>query len=310
MDVGVIGVGSMGRNHVRVYSELKGIGEVLVYDPVKESANRAKEYATICSSLDELLRKAEAVSICVPTRYHFDVAMKVINKGVSCLIEKPITLNIEEGEELQRIIKSSRGRGPKGQLTVGVGHIERFNPIVQEINKLAERPDYVEIKRHNPTSSRITDTSVIEDLMIHDIDIIFNVLFKGRDDYKIFSAGNKNVCEALISFDDSVVALSASRMSSKKFRTMYMEEEELTAEGDFMTQEVYVYRKPDRYEKENERYIQENIIEKVLVNKVEPLKVELKTFIDCVAKGKEFPVTPDEALKNLRICDEITRGIR
>ena len=67
---------------------------------------------------------------------------------------------------------------------MGVGHIERFNPIVEEIKKIAERPDYVSIKRHNPTSSRITDASVVEDLMIHDIDIVFNVLFKGENDYQ------------------------------------------------------------------------------------------------------------------------------
>jgi predicted dehydrogenase len=77
-----------------------------------------------------------------------------------------------------------------------------------------------------------------------------------------------------------------------------------------MAQEVYVYKKPAKYGLENERYMQENIIEKVLVNKVEPLKVELKTFLDCVKTGKSFPVTPEEALKNLIICDEIKKGLR
>jgi len=303
MDVGVIGVGSMGRNHVRVYSELKGVGTVYVYDPVKENVERTKEFATPCSSVDELLKKADATSICVPTRYHFEVAKKVISEDVNCLIEKPITLKVEEGEELVSLLKAK-------QITAGVGHIERFNPIVNEISKITNHPAYVEIKRHNPTSNRITDASVIEDLMIHDIDIVFNVLFSGRNDYKIYSAGNRNVCEAMVAFDGSVVALSASRMSSKKFRTFYTEDEERTTEGDFMAQEVYIYRKPDRYEAENERYLQENIIEKVLVNKVEPLKVELKTFIDCVRGGKEFPVTPEQALLNLKVCQEIGRGIK
>ena len=107
----------------------------------------------------------------------------------------------------------------------------------------------------------------------------------------------------MVVFENSVVALSASRMASKKFRTMYLEEEEFTAEGDFMAQDVYVYRKPGKYGIENERYTQENIIEKVLVNKVEPLKVELKTLVDCVRKGEAFPVTPKEALNNLLICE-------
>ncbi len=303
MDVGVIGVGSMGRNHVRVYSEMKGIENVYVFDPMAENAQRTKDLATVCDSTEDLLKKSEAVSICVPTKFHFDVARKVIDAGVSCLIEKPITLTVEEGRELLRLLKGK-------DLVTGVGHIERFNPIVDEIKKIADRPDYVSIKRHNPTSNRITDASVVEDLMIHDIDIVFNVLFKGDEDYKIYSAGTRNVCEAMVVFKDSVVAISASRMSSKKFRTFYVEAEDFTTEGDFMAQEVFVYRKPEKYRLENERYTQENIIEKVLVNKVEPLKVELKTFLDCVRQEKRFPVTPEEALKNLVICEEIKKGIR
>jgi len=303
VDVGVIGVGAMGRNHVRVYSELKGVGTVYVYDPLPENANRTKEFATICGSANELLSKVEAVSVCVPTRHHFDTARKVIEAQVDCLIEKPVTLRVDEGEELLRLLRGT-------DMVVGVGHIERFNPIVEEIKKIVERPDYVSIKRHNPTSNRITDASVVEDLMIHDIDIIFNVLFKGEENFCIYSAGNRNVCEAMVVFANSVVSISASRLSSKKFRTFYVEAEDFTTEGDFMTQEVYVYRKPGKYGVEDERYLQENIIEKVLVNKVEPLKVELKTFLDAVRSGKQFPVSPEEALRNLRICEEIKKGLR
>lgn len=303
MDVGVIGTGVMGRNHVRVYSEQKGVGDVYVFDPAAANAQRVKDIATVCGSVDELLKKSEAVSICVPTKYHFDIAKEVINEGLSCLIEKPITLKVEEGEELIRLIKGK-------EIVVGVGHIERFNPIVNEIKKISNKPDYVSIKRHNPTSNRITDASVVEDLMIHDIDVAFNVLFDGDDDFKIYSAGNRNVCEAMAVFSDSVVAISASRLASKKFRTMYLEAEDFTTEGDFMTQEVYVYKKPGKYGMEDDRYMQENIIEKVLVNKVEPLKVELNTFLKCVKGDKSFPVTPEQALKNLKICEEIKKGIR
>lgn len=303
MDVGVIGVGAMGRNHVRVYSELKGVGDLYVFDPNPENAARAGELATICASQEELLSRAEAVSICVPTRDHFEVAREAIRAGIGCLIEKPITLRVEEGERLLDLLQGE-------DITVGVGHIERFNPIVEEIRRIARRPDYVSIKRHNPTSSRITDASVVEDLMIHDIDILFNVLFRGEEEYRIYSAGSRNVCEAMVVFRGSVAALSASRLASKKFRTLYAEAEEFTTEGDFMTQEVYIYRKPGKYGVENERYLQENIIEKVLVNKVEPLKVELKAFLEAVSDSRPFPVTPQQALMNLRICEKIRAGLR
>ncbi len=301
MKVGVIGTGTMGKNHVRVYSELKGVEEIYVFDANKSSASSIKDLDVVVSdSMQELLDNVDAASICVPTKYHIDTAKKAIEENVNCLIEKPIALSVEEGEELVSLLKNK-------DLVVGVGHIERFNPIVKEIEKIVENPFYIEMRRHNPASSRITDSSVIEDLMIHDIDIVFNVLFAVKD-YKIYSAGNSDVCKALVAFDGSVVSLSASRKASKKIRTIYIEDDELTIEGDFMAQEVYTYRKPGKYGIENDRYTQENIIEKVLVNKIEPLKVELRTFVECVKNNTEFPITPEQAFNNLRICEEIKKG--
>ena len=289
----------MGKNHVRIYSELKEVEEVYGFDVDKEKAKRLKEYGVIvCDSMEELLERVDVVSVCVPTKYHLEVAKRAIEKDVHCLIEKPITLTVKEGEELVNLLEN------KG-LIVGIGHIERFNPITEEIEKIIENPLYVEIKRHNPASARITDSSIVEDLMIHDIDIVFNVLFDGE--YVLYSAGNNDLCKALIKFDSSIVSLSASRKASKKIRTVYIEEEDFTIEGDFMNQEIYVYRKPGKYSIENERYMQENIIEKVLVNKIEPLKEELKTFVRCVKKGEEFSITPAQALNNVRICEEIRR---
>ena len=258
----------------------------------------------------------DVASVCVPTLHHLEVAKRAIEKDVHCLIEKPITLTVAEGAELLTLLNSR-------SLIVGVGHIERFNPIVREIERIIRKPLYVDISRHNPGSARITDSSIVEDLMIHDIDIVFNVLYKPLQGlrvnpvfgaveteshsvgYEIHSAGNNDLCTALIEFGRSIVSLSASRKASKKIRKIYIEEEEFTIEGDFMNQEIYVYRKPERYGIENERYTQENIIEKVLVNKVEPLKEELKSFIKCVEQGAEFKITPMQALNNLKICEEI-----
>ena len=299
MNVGVIGTGVMGRNHVRVYSELKPVDDVYVFDvDVHKTSIFSGSDVIVCGSMEELLKHVDVVSICVPTRHHFEVAKSVIEKDVHCLIEKPVTLTVEEGVELLDILRDKR-------LVVGVGHIERFNPIISEIAKILSNPLYVEISRHNPASTRITDSSVVEDLMIHDIDIIFNVLFGSYGVYSLRSAGNNDLCSALIEFGRSVVSLSASRKSSKKVRTIYIEEEEFTVEGDFMNQEIYVYNKPEKYGIENERYTQENIIEKGLVNKVEPLKEELKAFIGCVINGEDFIITPEQALDNLRICEEI-----
>ncbi|NLM30135.1 MAG: Gfo/Idh/MocA family oxidoreductase [Methanomicrobiales archaeon] len=300
MDVGVIGVGMMGRNHARVYSELKAVDSLYLYD-LNEKAARdlaGAFEATASATLESLLENVDAVSVCVPTPYHLGVAEQVLDAGVPLLIEKPICATAEESRRLIAKI-------PDG-LVAGVGHIERFNPIVPEIKKIVRNPLYIEMKRHNPASSRVSGSSVVEDLMIHDVDIMRNVLLPDGA-YRLAGSGNQDVCSALFAFGGTSVYLSASRKSSKKIRMIYIEEEEFTVEGDFMAQEIYIHRKPGQYAVEDERYVQENIIEKVLVNKQEPLKLELSTFLDCVAKGREFPVSPEQALLNMEICEDVKR---
>ena len=300
MDVGVIGVGVMGRNHARVYSELKAVDSLYLYDLNQKAArDLAGTFgATASPTVEDLLKCVDAVSVCVPTPYHFSVATQVLDAGVSLLIEKPICATAEEARRLIEKI-------PEG-LVAGVGHIERFNPIVPEIKKIVRDPLYIEMKRHNPASSRVSGSSVVEDLMIHDVDIMRNVLLPDGA-YRLAGSGNSDVCSALFSFGGTTVYLSASRKSSKKIRMIYIEEEEFTIEGDFMAQEIYIHRKPGQYSVENERYVQENIIEKVLVNKQEPLKLELSTFLSCVARGREFPVSPAQALLNMEICEDVAR---
>jgi len=298
MDVGIIGTGVMGKNHVRVYSELKSVGDVMVYDINTAAASDVakKTGAMATDSMESLFRQVDAVSICVPTQYHFETALKAAEAGVHMLIEKPVCLTSAEAIALCERIPDD--------LVVGVGHIERFNPIVEEIRRIVKDPLYVEIKRHNPASARITGSSVVEDLMIHDIDILFNnCCFRGP--YRLTCSGNHDVCGALFDFEKFPVYLSASRKASKKIRMVYIEEDEFTIEGDFMAQEIYVHRKPDTYSHESDRYVQENVVEKVMVAKVEPLKMELSTFVQCAKAGKGFPITPTQAIRNIQICEEI-----
>jgi predicted dehydrogenase len=301
MDVGVIGVGAMGRNHVRVYSELRGVNSLGIYDVNIQAAKELgeKHGATVYGSISELLDNSDAVSVVVPTQFHSSVVEQAFLKKKSVLIEKPICATSDIAKHLMK-------KAPEG-ITIGVGHIERFNPIVPEIKKIVKTPLYVELKRHNPASSRITGSSVVEDLMIHDIDIILNVFFPSPCD--IHSAGNADVMSVLMNCNSIPVSLSASRKASKKIRTFYVEDADFTIEGNFMTQEVNIYRKPGQYQIEAERYVQENIIEKVMVNTVEPLKRELETFIDCVNKGRPFPIPPEQAIRNLEFCEKISSAV-
>ncbi len=298
MDVGVIGVGAMGRNHVRVYSELRGVNSLGIYDVNSQAAKDLgeKHNATVYGSISELLDNSDAVSVVVPTQFHSSVVEQIFLKKKSVLIEKPICATTVEAKRLMK-------KAPD-DITIGVGHIERFNPIVAEIKKIVKDPVYMELKRHNPASSRITGSSVVEDLMIHDIDILLNVFFPNP--CNVHSVGNADVMSVLMNCDNIPVSLSASRKASKKIRLFYVEDTDFTIEGNFMTQEVNIYRKPGQYQIEAERYVQENIIEKVMVNTVEPLKRELETFIDCVNRSKPFPITPEQAIRNLEFCEKIS----
>jgi predicted dehydrogenase len=301
MDVGVIGVGTMGKNHVRVYSELKNVESVGVYDVNQKTAGEigAQHGAGVYDSVEELLKHSDAVSICVPTQFHARIAEKAFAVKCATLIEKPICSTSNEAKNLMKA-------APDG-ITIGVGHIERFNPVVGEIRNIIDKPFYIEMKRHNPASARIKGSTVVEDLMIHDIDILNHILFENAP-CDIHTVGNEDVCSVLMKCGHVPVSLSASRKSSKKIRLIYIEQEEFTIEGDFMAQEVTIYRKPGQYQFEAERYVQENIIEKVMVNKLEPLKLELATFVDCARSGSIFPVTPEQAIRNLEVCESIRSG--
>jgi predicted dehydrogenase len=302
MDVGVIGIGAMGKNHARVYSELKSVENLYLFDLNTKAAQELAEKfdAHLASSQEELLGAVDAVSICVPTQFHHRVAGDVTHKNIPVLIEKPICLTSKEAEDLVKKIPSD--------LVVGVGHIERFNAIIAELTKIVHHPLYVQISRHNPASSRVTGSTVVEDLMIHDIDLIFHLI--AAKSWGVQSSGNSDIASALFTINNNPVYLSASRKASKKVRKIYIEEELFTVEGDFMNQEIFVHRKPGHISLENARYTQDCTIEKVLVNQSEPLKRELSTFLECVKSGKQFPITPEQGLFNLQVCEKIIAGLR
>ncbi|ADC66493.1 oxidoreductase domain protein [Ferroglobus placidus DSM 10642] len=307
MIFGVLGVGVMGKNHVRVLNEIKKVDEVVIYDAKDERVKEvSKEFeVTPAASFEEFLSYCDAISICTPTSQHYEHIARCLKNGrrdKSIFVEKPIASCYKEGLGILKLIKGK-------ELVFGVGHIERFNPIIREICDLDVEIEYVDIKRHNPSSSRVTDTTVVEDLMIHDIDIVFNVLLPNKD-FRLSASGNKNIMHILAKFDDTVVSLSASRISSKKIRKIHIENHNLTIEGDYMDQELYIFRGPQIYRTVNEKYVQENVMEKVLINKVEPLKVELKSFVDCVNSGEDFSVTAEQAVNNLRICELIWKKAR
>ena len=301
MNVGVIGTGIMGKNHIRIYNELKSVDTVYIYDVDEKSMHSVEEsYDNVyaCKSLKSLVDATDAISVCVPTKFHKNIVSEIAKENYmrDILIEKPVCSLTADAIELSRLF-------PHGENIIGVGHVERFNPIIPELAKIIKDPLYVEFKRHNPSSSRITDSNVVEDLMIHDIDIMRTLFCSGPT--SIHSAGNNDVHTATIMSELTPIYLSASRKSSKKIRSIYIEMEEFTIDANYMTQEIIIYSKPDRFKINDGRYNQENVVEKVMVKKVEPLQEELKTFVNCSKHHTQFPVSLDDGICNMIICDAI-----
>ena len=310
MDVGVIGTGFMGKNHIRNYSEMKSVDSVFIYDVDEQSTNDIEEhYSNIdgnvyaCKSMESFVDVSDAISICVPTQYHKNTIENILKiKNVDMLIENPMCHTTSEALKLLKIL-------PKYNI-IGVGHTERFSPIIPEIAKIIKDPLYIEFKRYEPSSPlyKIDGSNVVKDLMIHDIDIMRELFCKCPT--SVYSVGNYDIYNVIIMCGLLPIHLSASRESSKKIRSIYIEMGESTLEADCLRQEITIYNKPNEFNLDKNKYSQENLVKKILVKKVEPLREELETFINCSIKHIPFPVSVDDAINNLMICDSIyNKGI-
>ena len=162
----VIGVGHLGQYHARWYKNIEECELVGIYDTNTTNRDEIAQKYNVKSfeNLSDLFGKVDAVSIVTPTIYHYEVAKEIMSENISCLIEKPITSTVEQAEELLTLAKDK-------SITITVGHIERFNPAVQELKKFDINPRFIEAHRLAAFDPRGTDVAVILDLMIHDIDL-------------------------------------------------------------------------------------------------------------------------------------------
>ena len=218
LNIGVIGVGSMGQHHARVYNELPEANLVGVFDVDREAAEAvAKDYSTRFLEKDALLEQVDAVSLAVPTQYHFDEAVACIDAGVAFLIEKPVVEDPDRGYELAR-------RAAASDVPVQVGHIERFNPAVQTAQDVVQDLNVLGVKaeRLGPPPNRHIEDSAVIDLMIHDIDIVLSLI--GETPVEVASAGvhENRHASALLEFDVGIVASKCNcNLSRSDVRTVY-----------------------------------------------------------------------------------------
>ena len=313
--VGVIGVGNMGCNHVRVYSELfSDVDFIGVFDHDRKRAKIVTEKfgGSFFDTIEGLLDNTQAVSIATPTSMHLEHGLLAADAGVNALIEKPIAASFEDGKKLVDAFG-------KKKLVLQIGHIERHNPAVVELKRILESEKVLAISFNRLSSDRrIHDTDIVHDLMIHDIDImnwlvgnpvrnihaegITNVLGKGSIDY----------AEGLIKFEnDAVACLTASRITEDKIRTITVHTDNAYIQVDCVSRSIQISRKTNyRLDVGHDiTYRQENILEKVIVPQYEPLKAQLSDFIKCIITGKEPLVSGNAGLEAVRIADEISRLI-
>ena len=302
INVGVIGTGYLGKFHVEKYARMPHVNLVGVVDIDRNTAEAiAQKFETQAfTQYQDLLGKIDAVSIVVPTQMHYAVAKDFLKSKVDVLIEKPITETIEQADELIQLAADNN-------CLIQVGHLERFNPVVEAIRDLIHRPLFIESHRISIYKGRGIDVSVVLDLMIHDIDIIKN--FAKSEVKSIHAAGVPVICSdvdianARIEFEKGCIAnVTASRISMKEERKIRIFQKDAYFSVDFAKKDItYIRRKTDT----QEGIIPGMDIQKLHFDAGDALNAELHAFVDCV-RTRNHPEVPGKSGRDaLNIALEI-----
>lgn len=313
--VAVIGAGNMGKNHLRNYSNLKGVDLVALADINPYTKELAEEYGIAYYTdykkmLDEI--KPEAVSIVVPTTYHFDVASEVMSRGIHCLLEKPISSTTDEASKLIALAKDK-------SIVFTVGHIEHYNPLIQKLKKMLVEKKIGEVtsivcKRVGGFPAVEPSTDVIIDLAVHDIGIIGYLLNKAPK--KVYSHGSQthhskkvDSAEILVDYGQASGFIQANWLTPVKIRTIAVTGSQGYIEGNYITQELEYYKHNMQSGNKGFKNFVSTMGEPdrsvIKVDFKEPLQIELAAFISNINdKDKQYLVDPELAKQALSIALE------
>ena len=304
---GVIGVGSLGQWHARIYSEMPDVELVGVFDSSKKRAKEiADRYNTRAfTSMDELIDAAEALNIVVPTDKHRAVAGRVIEKRRHVLVEKPIASSTEEAEELVALAQQHH-------VILQVGHVERFNPVLSAVNTAGHKPLYVEALRIAPYPPprfgllpRGTEVSVILDLMIHDLEIILHLVQSKVVDIRAVGvpilSKSEDIANVRLRFENGCIAnVTASRISMERQRKIRLFLPDSYVSLDYQEQSGKILRKTLLGIEQTE----------IPIHKGEPLALQLRSFVDCVRNRTQPVVDGEHAAEALQLAVAICQSIR
>jgi predicted dehydrogenase len=335
--VAVLGVGSLGKEHARIYAGLAEAGQVEltgVFDTSADTARKiaAKHGTRVFASIAELAAASDAVNIVTPTPTHFELAKLLLQQGKHVLVEKPMTDNTDQAAELVQLAQ-------RENCVLQVGHVERFNPVFKYLETVATQPRFIECHRSSPYPARSMDIGVVLDLMIHDLDVV--LAFVKSPVTSVDAVGipvlskSEDIANARLRFANGCVAnLNASRISPERMRKIRVfsgPDNPCYISLDYRAQEGFIYRIARDGEEES------SLLKKILAAKLgvgkdstivsefggkrivrepvpiakdEPLKLELQSFVNCV-REKQTPVVSGESAKRaLDLAFEITRQVQ
>jgi predicted dehydrogenase len=327
--VAVLGVGSLGREHARIYAQLEAAGLVEfagVYDVVAETAQKIAEKCRVraFASVSEAAGASDALSIVTPTTTHYELARALLSHGKHVLVEKPMTDDAAEAGDLVQLSQQRR-------CVLQVGHVERFNPVFNYLESVATQPRFIETHRLSPYPARSTDIGVVLDLMIHDLDVV--LAFVKSPVASVDAVGipvlskSEDIANARLRFANGCVAnLTASRVSPEKMRKIRVFSAGPMASYislDYRAQEGFIHRVAREGEEESSllrkllkakdsaivsEFGGKRIVrEPVPIRKEEPLKLELQHFIESVRAHQTPLVSGESAKRALDLAFEIKR---
>jgi len=301
IETAVIGVGHLGQHHARILkdldgSQLKGIVDI---DP-----KRAKQIAKSCKTAafnyyKDVFGKVKAVIIAVPTPLHYQIGKDCLEAGIHVLIEKPLTEDVQQAEDL---IKLARDKN----LILQVGHVERFNPAVIEAHKHVKEPRFIEVNRLGPYDPRTSHIGVVLDLMIHDLDIVLYLVGSKVKTLEAFGAkvltDHEDIAKCRLRFENGcIVDLSASRVSLDQYRKIRVFQPDAYISVDYARKDLKIYRKKNSQVKS----FSDIEILKPKLHADEPLCLELEHFIECIQEGKKPQVSGEHGRDALDLGKEI-----
>jgi predicted dehydrogenase len=329
--IAVLGTGSLGKEHARIYAELAKSGRVElsgVFDVSNEAAEKvAQRHGTRrFRSIAEATDGADAFSVVTPTNTHFQIARDLLCQRKHVLVEKPMTDNAAEAQELVRLAQENKA-------LLQVGHVERFNPVFEYLQRVATDPRFIETHRLSPFPARSTDIGVVLDLMIHDLDLVLAFVKAPLVSFDAVGipvlSKSEDIANARLRFENGCVAnLTASRISPDRMRKIRVFSGGATTSYislDYRAQEGFIYRIAREGEAESSlfkkllhsrdstivsEFAGRRIVrEPVPIAREEPLKMELAHFVDCVQRQQQPRVSGESAKQALDLALEITRQI-